>query len=305
MVGCQLVIKLLEAGYDFKAFISPKSIFKRPWINDIIPSDRAIRIDLRSKDLINRVISRMKNDRYTLVYIAGRMMGKNIYHVNYYGVKYLIDILGDRINRVIFISSILALGDSLGGEVISEDMIGRPATEYEWSKWDAERYIIDMAGRLGYSYAILRPVWIIGEYTINPDIILLSKLMKIHIMPIPVRKNLPIHLIYSGDLANAITCTLDSSKSGIYNIYGIRTTMYEFMNCLREILDIGRCIKLTIPKSVLKFGVRWMQTLRYLLLAPREISMDLWLKDFKYKPKTGLREMLSKAIEWLENMKLI
>lgn len=302
MVGCQLIKKLLFNGYDFEVLLSPNSLDRRPWAKDIIPYNKVIYGDLKSKVEIYQAL---KDKRYDVViHLAAKLSGKDVYKVNYYGTKYLLEALKDKINYFIFISSILALGDSLKHQ-FDENTFGAPVTEYERSKWDAERLVIEYSEKYNFKYVILRPPWIIGEYTVNPDILLLTKLLKKHISAIPISKNIIIHILYSGDLADAIVTLLEQYVNGVFHIHGGKYRMYELISAIKASLNTWS-INITIPKSIFKtFIVKKIPAARYLILAPSEINIDKWIKTVGFKPRTILKEAVQKAIQWLENEDII
>ncbi len=301
LVGCQVVKRLTTSGIDFEALISPGSFKKRPWAMEIIPQDRVIYADLRDKNRLKEVLNKKKYS--VVIHLAAKLSGSDVYKVNYYGTKNLIEILRDKIDRFIFVSSILALGDALKQD-FNEYTTGIPRTDYEKSKWDAERLIIEKSREYGFSYAIVRPPWIIGEYTRNPDIIFLARLIKRHIIVIPIDKELPIHIIYSGDLAEALIQLVNINVSDIYHIFGERCTIGELIFEIKKNL-VKYGINIRVPKPLFKLVGKWIPATRYLLLAPSKIDMEKWIKEVGYIPRVGLGEAIGRTIKWLIENKVI
>jgi nucleoside-diphosphate-sugar epimerase len=282
MLGAHVVKKLLEDGWDVISVIRPGSLRKRPWTTDILRETEIIEAD------ITQPVSLPQSD--VLVHTAGVMHGRAL-DVNYRGTLNVIRSANTR--WFVLISSILALGDSLR-ESAREDQKCKPVTEYEISKYMAE---IAAFKAFGEKVTIIRPVWMYGPYTTNPDIIYLAKLVKMGISPVIISQDLRIAMVHARDVACAVSSLI--GESGVFNVRGPR--MYAFGELIHAIETFykKRGIRIVVPRKIVSIGSMFFDIARYLLLSPDEIPIDK-LKD-KYSPKIDLKEGIEETLEWLES----
>ena len=305
LLGSHIIKLLNKEKVDYIAILSPKSLVKRPWITDYIDLRKALIIDLTDYVSVYRKISNLNFD--TVIHCAGALSGTRAYSVNFYATKALLDAIfksGRTIRRFIYISSILVLGDSLR-EDFNEESTCKPATLYEISKFLGERLVVEYADKIGYEYTIFRPTWIYGEYSINPDILLLVKAVKSHISPYLVPKDTLISMIYAGDLAKIIYHSISRDIVGIFNIGS--QVMYKFsdlLNYIKLILNTWT-IGINIPKAFLSIFTRFYEPARYLLLAPKKVRIDKWINEGGIIPGTPLLRGLNLTINWLIKSKLV
>jgi nucleoside-diphosphate-sugar epimerase len=281
--------------------ISPFSLEKRPWIRSILVDKRVNAGDIRDKEFIMRVIKDSKPD--VLIHLTAIPGGKSedVLAINYgstLNILRAIEATGYLPKTIVYLSAILALGDSLR-KGADEDLEAHPSTAYEMSKWLSEELIRDFSRENGLKYLIFRPVWIYGEYSINPDIPVLVRFVKRGIGVIPVSKNFMLGLIYAGDIAEAIYIGIIRGIGGTYNIRDVEDyTFSELIETLKALLG-KRALTLTIPRWVIGLSSRWMDITRYFVLAPDEIPIDKWLDTTGYAPHTNLYVGLYRTVNWM------
>ena len=282
MLGIHVVKKLLEEGWDVISVVRPGSLRKRPWAFDVLRRTRIMEVD------ISYPVPLPLSD--VLIHTAGVMHGKTL-EVNYRGT---INIIRSAKTRwFVLISSILALGDSLR-ESAQEDQHYKPVTGYEISKCMAE---IAVSKAFGKNATIIRPVWMYGPYTMNPDIIYLTKLIKLGISPVVISEDLRIAMVHAWDVACAVSSLI--GESGIFNVRGPR--IYTFGELIHTIESFyGRKgVKVVVPRKAVSIGSLFFDIARYLLLSPVDVPIDK-LRE-KYSPKIDLREGIYETLEWLES----
>ncbi len=282
MLGIHIVKKLLESGWNVISIVRPGSLRKRPWAVDILRKTEIMEVD------ISHPVPLPRSD--VLIHAAGVMHGKTL-EINYRGTINVIR--SARTRWFVLISSILALGDSLRKSA-QEDQPCRPVTGYEISKCKAE---IAVSKAFGDNATIIRPVWMYGPYTMNPDIIYLAKLVKLGISPVAISENLRIAMVHAWDVACAVSSLI--GESGIFNVRGPR--MYTFGELIQVIESFynKKGMKVVVPRKAVSIGSLFFDIARYLLLSPYDIPIDR-LRG-KYGPKIDLREGIYETLEWLES----
>ncbi len=304
MLGLHIVERLVNRGVNVVSLVNPGSLEKRPWAREILRETEVVEADIQDRD---RLVKTLKGRRFesvvhTVAVIGG---GKREYNINYRGTVNLIESIDH--GSFVYISSILALGDTLW-ETAFEEAECRPRTWYERSKCDAERVVKEESIRKGWRWIILRPGWMYGKYTLNPDIPRLLRLAKHGIGVVLGGKNLKLALASAGDIADAVIHLLDKSESGVYNVRGPR--MYTSLELAEAMLKAagrdrrGPEVTVTVPKILLAPAVKFIGVLRYILLAPNDIPINK-LEGTGWKPVTSLEEGLKTVAEWLEAWKML
>jgi len=262
--------------------VRPGSLRKRPWAAEILRRTEIIETD------ITHPISLPRSD--VVVHAAGVMHGRTL-DVNYRGT---INVIRSAKTRwFVLISSILALGDSLM-ESAREDQPCRPVTEYEISKCMAE---IAVSKAFGERATIIRPVWMYGPYTTNPDLIYLAELVKLGISPVIISEDLKIGMVHARDVACAVSSLI--GESGIFNVRGPR--MYTFGELVQAIESFYRRkgVRVVVPRNMVFIGSLFFDIARYLILSPDEIPIDKLRA--RYSPRIDLRDGIEETLRWLND----
>ena len=303
MLGLHIVERLVNRGVNVVSLVNPGSLEKRPWAKEILRGTEVIEADITDRARVREALKGREFDSviHTVAVIGG---GKREYNINYRGTVNLVDSIGHT-GSFVYISAILALGDTLR-ETASEEAECKPRTWYEKSKCDAERAVKEKAAREGWRWIILRPGWIYGKYTLNPDIPRLLRLAKHGIGIVLGGKKLKLALASADDVADAVLHLLDRGESGVYNVRGPR--MYTSLELAEAMLKAaGRNrggLKVTVPKILLAPASRFIGVLRYILLAPEDVPINK-LERTGWRPTVDLDEGLMTVVEWLESWKML
>ncbi len=289
MLGCNLVPLLRERGYEVVAMVNRGSLRKRPWAKEI----------LDGVELLEARVEEFKGplEVDAIFHLAAVLRGPTM-RVNYMGTVNLLKEV--RAHAFILVSSILAPGDGLKVRA-DEEAPCRPVTGYERSKCEAEREVL----RSGMRAIIVRPGWIYGPYSINPDILTLARWIKRGIIPVLVSEELPLALVHARDVAGAMIHLLEAGERGIFNVRGPR--MYSMGELLGEILSfLGRSggIKIPISRTLVGMASRFFDVVRYLYLAPRDVPITK-LESTGFHPSTELKEGMRESLSWMRSRVLI
>ncbi len=290
MLGCNLVPLLRERGHEIVAMVNRGSLRKRPWARELL--DGAEIVEARVEEF------RGPLEVDAVVHLAAVLRGPTM-RVNYGGTVNLLREV--RSESFVLVSSILALGDTLR-ERAGEEAPCRPRTGYERSKCQAERAVLSSQRR----GLILRPGWIYGPYSINPDILMLARLIKRGIRPVLVGKEIPLALVHARDVARAIERMLELPRWRwkIYNIRGpSMRTMDELLDSISSFLG-RRGIEVPVPRTLVRLASRFFDVVRYLDLAPSEVPIDRLQKE-GFRPRIELEDGMVESLGWMRSQGLI
>jgi len=154
-------------------------------------NDRGKFFDVLSREQLQMVTEDDLNGYETIIHLAGKAhdlrktsMRLEYYQVNFGLTKRLYDAFQkSSAKKFIFISSVKAAADQLD-EILTEDIIAQPQTDYGISKLLAEQYLTEFKGDSDKSLFILRPCMTHGKGN-KGNLNLLFKLIKSG-MPYPL-----------------------------------------------------------------------------------------------------------------------
>ncbi len=289
MLGLNLVSLLKDRDYEIVAMINRGSLKKRPWAKDLLEGCELI--ETRVEDFKGPL------EVDTAFHLAAVLKGPTM-KVNYEGTLNMLKEVKTR--SFLLVSSILALGDSLR-ESSSEDAVCKPKTGYERSKCEAEKAVLSAEG---IRPIIVRPGWIYGPYSINPDILMIARWMKRGIKPVLISENLSLGLVHAKDVARAMIYLIEREYKGIFNVRGPRMyRMGEMLDIMEDFLG-KKGLKLPVPRIAVKLASRWFDVIRYLDLAPPDITIDKLLET-GFRPSIDLNDGLREALSWMKDHGLL
>ena len=288
MLGCNLIPLLKERGYEIVAMVNRGSLRKRPWARELL--DGVEVLEARVEEF------RGPLEVDAVLHLAAVLRGTTM-RVNYGGT---VNILREvRSESFVLVSSILALGDTLRYRA-DEEAPCRPRTGYERSKCEAERAVLSSRRR----GLIIRPGWIYGPYSINPDILMLARWIKRGVRLVLVGEETPLALVHARDVARAIVHLLDRGREGVYNVRGPRMyTMGELLDSISSFLGT-RGMRIPFPRTLVRLASRFFDVVRYLDLAPAEVPIDR-LEGEGIRPGIELDAGMRESLEWMRSWDLI
>jgi nucleoside-diphosphate-sugar epimerase len=195
-IGRKLIKRLKDKGYDVSIY------------TDDVLNEEKLEKTVKGKDVVFHLAAVLDES------------DPSLYLVNVSGTWNVIKACRKaRVKRLMYLSSVGVLGDAR--EPVKEDAPYKPATDYEKSKVDAEKIIIDS----GVPYTILRCTIVYGKSTSWGNIFDSAK------------KGYPIlgdgknywHLVYVDDVMDVIMLAMNSAKAEnrVFNIAGPDVYTYE------------------------------------------------------------------------------
>lgn len=305
MLGLHLVEALKKRGHEAVSLVRPNTFAKRPWARRILADTPVSEASVTDPHALARAVD--EHAPYdAVIHTAAVLRGRRAeWSVNFEGTRNLLKALERHPpGALVLVSSILALGDRLR-ETAEELEECAPRTVYEKSKCEAEKLSRRWGSETGWRVAVVRPTWMYGKYSLNPDMPRLLRMAKRGVAPVLGGKGTPLALVSAGDVAEAILVLLEAGASGIYNVRGPRIyRSEEVADALLTAVGRRRGVKVPVPRLVLRPMVWYMGVARYLLLAPSEIPITR-LEGVGYKPRTDLVEGLRRMAAWMEEEGLL
>ena len=301
MVGLHTVEFFRSKGWEVVGVVRSGSLDKRPWAKRFLSDVELVIGDVRDPGLEDKLLGLGRFDLAvnTVAVLSNR---REAYEVNALGAGRAAR-AGSRLSsHVVFISAILALGDALR-EGTGEDIVCRPRTLFERSKCDGERLSREAAVEAGVKWSILRPVWITGEYSLNPDMPRLARIAA-RLGVAPVFSGSLLQLVYVRDVVSAVYSVYEGGAVGVFNVAWPNPPS---MKVLPELL--GRALSkkvrgLPVPGLFASLGSRFNPALRFLALRPGPVVVDK-LVGLGWSPRVDPGEAVRRLVAWMRSEGLL
>jgi nucleoside-diphosphate-sugar epimerase len=205
------------------------------------------------------------------------------------------------VKRFIFISTVKVAGEnSPEGGFTESDPVG-PEDAYSISKWEAEQALTEIAQKTGMEVVILRPPLVYGPGVGGNFFKLLKVIQNGVPLPLNAVQN-KRSLIYVGNLADAITLTVESPGAANQTFFVSDVEAVSTPNLIKKISTIlGKKPRLiNFPLSVLKFvgaltgkSMAVSRLLGSLIVNTRHIEAQL-----NWRPPHSMERGLKETVDW-------
>ncbi|HKJ93071.1 MAG TPA: NAD-dependent epimerase/dehydratase family protein [Longimicrobiales bacterium] len=210
-VGSHLVSALARSHLQVRALVRSTSDVGHL---DALGIERA-EADLRDAPALKRAV----RDADIVFHLAGLTRARNeaeFRSVNVDGTRRLVDAMLDsgRPRRLVFVSSLAAVGPARNGRPVHPDDEPRPLTAYGRSKLEAER--VCLAARDTVGVVVLRPPAVYGPG--DRDLLSFFRLARFGFLPVPSGPPRRLQMIHAADLADAIRrAGVAEAAAGVYH----------------------------------------------------------------------------------------
>lgn len=273
--------------------------------------------DLLDKDSIKEGIK----DIDIIIHLGALMSNKDylpreeFYKVNVLGTKNLIEESSGKIRQFIHISTVGVYGATDEFGVDESCPYGSRLSDYEYSKAESERVIMDFASRQKFPYSILRLGQLYGPYMYYGWPEIFERIEKRHMFILGKGDKL-LHLTYISDVICGIMLVIENQKciNQIFNICAQKA------HSLKEIFyTIAEKLNKPFPKSIpvfpvyliaslleaLPYRIKKKFSLKYVSLhrlsffcQHRVYKIDKAREVFNYNPQIDLYTGIEKTIKW-------
>ena len=324
-IGSHLVEQLIDRGYRVTCLIRKTSNLR--WLNHLLtaplsphqrgdkggPQVELVMGDLHDSD----VLAQHVRDADLVFHLAGLTKAPDAAtydRVNAQGTKHLIEAcLGAQANlgRLVYCSSLAAVGPSSDATPRTEDVSPQPLTDYGSSKLKGELIVREHADRLPIT--IIRPPAVYGPR--DTDIFLFFQMINRGVMPILGDENKLLSLVHVKDLVAGIY-TAAMSEQAVGETYFLTDgDIYRWTGIERVIADAleKRPLKVKVPLFLLDFlsifteiaakVTRQTPTLNRQKV--RDLKQRFWICDstkaqqeLDYRPTYSLQKGIQETVDW-------
>lgn len=215
-----------------------------------------------------------------------------------------------RPKRLIYLSSLAAVGPSRNGNPVTRDDVPKPLTAYGRTKLAGEK-VCEAVGEL-FDVAILRAPAVYGPR--DRDVFEFFRLARYGVMPLPGGPARRLQMIHAADLARALLLAATSDRvRGVYHVADARSYLWE--DVARLVADaVGRKARvIRVPGPLIAMAAGVSETVASVLGKStifnrdkaRELLAPGWLcetelarRDFGFEAHIPLQAGLAETAKW-------
>jgi len=252
-----------------------------------------------------------------VVHVAGIVKARrpeDFFQVNAQGTKNLLDAAIQRgVRRFVYVSSLAAVGPSVDGTPVPDDVEPRPVTHYGRSKLEAERAVLAAKDRLHAT--VLRPPLIYGPR--DRETLAFFTSVRNGVLPMTGDGSNTLSVVYVADCAAAIVRALSAEGAPSGRAYFVDDgAIYVWRDALAEIESaLGRraFVRFGMPLGVVKVAAAATQlwgkvtnTAQMLTLDKvNELTAPHWVcsgagarRDLGWEPRVQWAAGVQEAVKW-------
>lgn len=263
-IGKKLVARLIERGDTVRLLTRSPAVSEQSYLVKIHECDL---VTVSTNDL-----SLMLDGVDVLYHCAGQLTNAQAMkslHVD--ATRKLVEAASGRINHWVQLSSVGVHGQVHDG-FITEESAWNPVGQYEITKAESDRVVIDGANKGGYSYSILRPSNVFGAAMANQSLFGMIAM---------IDRGLFFYIGEPGSSANYIhvdnaveglirCATMKAAQDRIFNLSDYRT-MEQFAGTIAKALGRPE-IRLRIPEALARLAAKTLGKIPRFPLTPSRVD---------------------------------
>jgi nucleoside-diphosphate-sugar epimerase len=251
-----------------------------------------------------------------VVHVAGIVKARRpseFFEVNTQGTKNLLDAAAGRgVGRFVYVSSLAAVGPSLDGTPVPDDVEPRPVTHYGRSKLEAERAVLAAKDRIHVT--VVRPPLIYGPR--DRETLAFFTSVRNGVLPMTGDGTNTLSVVYVADCAAAIVRALTVQGASGRTYFVDDGSVYVWREALAHIESaLGRraFVRFGMPMGVVKVAAAATQlwgkvtnTAQMLTLDKvNELTQPHWVcsgagarRDLGWEPRVNWAQGVQEAVKW-------
>ncbi len=251
-----------------------------------------------------------------VVHLAARTHSPNTpnalvdYHaINIGGTESLVNAAAvAEVQRFVFMSSIKVNGESTssdrggGATCFRSDDVVSPASDYGRTKWEAEKFLVDVAKNANIGSVILRPPLVYGPGQ-KANMLQLMRLVDRGVpLPFANVKN-SRSLIYVDNLADAVVCALRAKNVGseIFTLADVEVSTTQLIQTIAKALG-KRAILIPCPTTLLEIAARAVGRREQLdkLIGSLVVDRTRISSELGWSPRYTFVQAMQYTAEWYQ-----
>lgn len=316
-IGSHLVEELVKEECKIKCLVRPNSN------TDFL---KKLGVELVFGDLSDREFLKKSLKKINIVYhLAGSVDAKNkdnkiFYETNVLGTKNVLETsIEAGVKRFVHCSSVGVYGWVDKRPNLNENDVCNPATAYEKSKYEAEKYVLSKKDKINIT--VVRPAAIVyGPRDFSAMYNLFKAIKSKKYFIIGNEKN-KIHIVYVKNLVEGIIKASERKKAigQIYNLADEKqTSIQDLSEEIANSLEV-KLSKIKLPK-ILANGMGLFFEIIFKLIRKepplsrkrirfltenRTYSIEKAKKDFGYNPLINIKQGMKETVEWYRRNNLL
>lgn len=314
-VGSHLTEALVRSGRKVRAFVQHESlhldVVKGLGV-EIVYGDLLDKDSLaRAMEGVDEVFHLAAGVRPTKWFYSRTGFFDELDRVNHIGTRNLADAARGRVKSFVYYSSIAAAGVRPS---MDETCDALPETEYGWSKYNGEKYLLELQRTEGFPVKVVRPGSVFGPRHLS--MALIFKFIRFSVFPFFGPGNNTVPFVYVENLVDATLLVADKAPAGgVYFATEDPVSMRAFFGGLARASGRGLSgfylpLWFVYPCFLLKEGVERLFFMRFfplrmdLRLDSVRVASHDWicsnarLKALGWKPRYTVEEALAKTGAW-------
>lgn len=293
-LGSHLVKALSSSGYMVRALVRKPSI---PTLA-VIPNIQLVQGDIRQPESLSSAIQGIDY----VIHCAGLVKAYNqqqFYDVNAEGTENLLRAItksSTPVKRFVHISSLAAMGPSVGDQITIPLEEANPVSNYGKSKLEAEKIIQNYKNQLPIT--VVRPPAIYGPH--DRECLILFKLVSWRLWPSFLSQNKRLSVIYVEDAVSAIIHAMKYDKNTGHCYFiddGHAYLIHDLIGVLKDALHVRRLFNIRIPIKMLKLLLGIVDNYASLLKKPTMLGKDK-LQELVQLDWTCNSQLANKQLGW-------
>lgn len=315
-IGQHLVRRLVEQGQQVRCLVRSDARAKSLRALEAEP----VRGDLLDAESLRALVAGC-DYVFHLAGVTKGIGGKTFFEVNVGGVTAVGQACARQPTppRLVFVSSLAAIGPSPDGQPVTEELEPRPVSCYGRSKLAAEKSLRQFAS--AQSAAIVRPPIVLGEHDPN-GMFLFQGIARSGIHFVPTFRRHSVSIIHVDDLVSAIweiaargkSLNQDDRAQGVYHVASNEAPRYsELGQMIGRAVGRKRVVVIPIASPVLKMAAACNELRSRLSRVPqvlnwdkaREATVGPWLcsnrkvlTELQFRVEKPLQDRLTQTAQW-------
>ncbi|MBU0761928.1 MAG: NAD-dependent epimerase/dehydratase family protein [Candidatus Altiarchaeota archaeon] len=312
--GSHLAKLLVSKGYDVRVLVRKTSSLD--YIRDFLDKVEVVHGDITSESDLADAIEGCDIVCHVAGALGHGVSRELLWATNSMAVGLVAKVcLSKNVKHLVHCSTAYVLGLP-SARFALEDSVAKPETEYELSKADGEKKVLEYANK-GLNVTVLRPPPIVGPGD-TKNLLKLFKMASKGVFPLVGSGDNLFQVVYVENLSHAFEFVLGNEQAygRVFHVADEATSLKCFVEMLSNALGkkvyficfpvfLMACVA-EISELISRFGFSLPMTKSRLRMMTKDYSYSTEaLKGLSWSSKKGLQEGLVETVKWYQNKGLI